>query len=131
MAPSQAFSSLRKCPNIFSDLRKPGLVPGKSLSLSTKIDFVLEKYLSYKGYVVLDDFKTNAVDLSVLTETWLDNTENDKARLLSSPLNTDGLKIYTKNRIGNKGGGIALVSRDKYKVNTLDLAETDGFEAQV
>ena len=34
--------------NIFSDLRKPGLVPGKSLSLSTKIDSVLEKYLSYK-----------------------------------------------------------------------------------
>ena len=34
-------------PNIFSDLRKPGLVPGKSLSLSTKIDSVLEKYLSY------------------------------------------------------------------------------------
>ena len=33
--------------NIFSDLRKPGLVPGKSLSLSTKIDSVLEKYLSY------------------------------------------------------------------------------------
>ena len=29
--------------NIFSDLRKPGLVPGESLSLSTKFDSVLEK----------------------------------------------------------------------------------------
>ena len=29
---------------IFSDLRKPGLVPGKSLSLSAKIYSVLEKY---------------------------------------------------------------------------------------
>ena len=29
--------------NIFSDLRKPGLVPGESLALSTKIDSVLEK----------------------------------------------------------------------------------------
>ena len=29
--------------NIFSDLRKPGLVPGESLSLSTNIDSVLEK----------------------------------------------------------------------------------------
>ena len=29
--------------NIFSDLRKPGLVPGKSLSPSTKFDSVLEK----------------------------------------------------------------------------------------
>ena len=81
--------------------------------------------LRNKECVVLEDFKTNVVDLSVLTETWLDNTENDKARLLSSPLNTDGLKIYTKNRIGNKGGrGIALVFRDKYKVNALALAGT-------
>ena len=86
--------------------------------------------LRNKKCVVLEDFKTNAVDLSVLTETWLDNTENDKARLLSSPLNTDGLKIYIKNRIGNKGG-IALVSSDKYKVNALTLAEPDRFEAQV
>ena len=30
--------------NIFSDLRKPGLVPGESLSLSAKIYSVLEKY---------------------------------------------------------------------------------------
>ena len=29
--------------NIFSDLRKPGLVPGESSSLSTKIDSILEK----------------------------------------------------------------------------------------
>ena len=53
--------------------------------------------LRNKEYVVLEDFKTNAVDLSVLTETLLDNIEHDKARLLSSPLNTDGLKLYTKN----------------------------------
>ena len=38
-------------PNIFSDLRKPGLVPGKSLSLSTKIDSVLENNLSYKLWI--------------------------------------------------------------------------------
>ena len=33
--------------NIFSDLRKPGLVPGKSLSPSTKFDSVLEKNKFY------------------------------------------------------------------------------------
>ena len=33
--------------NIFSDLRKPGLVPGKSLSLSTKFDSILEKNQTY------------------------------------------------------------------------------------
>ena len=38
--------------NIFSDLRKPGLVPGESLSLSTKIDSILEKNQSYMRYCV-------------------------------------------------------------------------------
>ena len=33
--------------NIFSDLRKPGLVPGESLSLSTNINSVLEKNQIY------------------------------------------------------------------------------------
>ena len=33
--------------NIFSELRKPGLVPGESLSLSTKFDSVLEKNQTY------------------------------------------------------------------------------------
>ena len=97
------------------------------VNLSTMNTQLLRK----KEYVVLEDFIINSVDLSVHTETRLDNTENDKARLLSSPLNTDGLKIYMKNRIGNKGGGIALVSRDKYKVNALTSAELDRFEVQV
>ena len=87
--------------------------------------------LRNKKYVVLEDFITNSVDLSVLTGTWLDNTENNKARVLSSPLNADGLKIYTKNKIENKVGGIALVSRDKYKVGALTLPELDMFEALV
>ena len=68
--------------------------------------------LRNKEYVVSDNFIANSVDLSVLTDL-LDNTENDKARLLSSPFNTDGLKIYMKNRTGNKEGGMALVYRDK------------------
>ena len=33
--------------NIFSDLRKPGLVPGESLSPSIEIDPVKEKYSAY------------------------------------------------------------------------------------
>ena len=40
---------------------------------------------------MLEDLKNNAVDLSVLTETQIDNRENGKARLPPSPLNTDGL----------------------------------------
>ena len=33
--------------NIFSDLRKPGLVPGESLSLSKKYEFCFRETLIY------------------------------------------------------------------------------------
>ena len=114
-----------------NNLGQGSLQKAAETTIEVNLSTMNTQSLRNKEHVVLEDFKTNAVDLSVLTETWLDNTENDKARLLSSPLNTDGLKIYTKNRVGNKGGGKALVSRDKYKVNALALAELDGFEAQV
>ena len=52
--------------------------------------------LRNKEFVVLEDIKNNAVDLSVLTETWIENTENEKARLQSSPLNTDGFRMFKR-----------------------------------
>ena len=58
-------------PNIFSDLRKPGLVPGKSLSLSTKIDSVKEKYLAYNMTSRMRSFHMNKESLC-LTERQAD-----------------------------------------------------------
>ena len=46
--------------NIFSDLRKPGLVSGESLSLSAKIYSVKEKYPTYNNN--LDCFSDSELD---------------------------------------------------------------------
>lgn len=51
------------------------------------------------------------LDLIGITETWLNNTDNDEAWCKSSELNRDGLNIDNINREG-RGGGIALVWRD-------------------
>ena len=48
--------------NIFSDLRKPGLVPGESLSLSTKIDSVLENNSSY---IIISGWPRTKVELHI------------------------------------------------------------------
>ena len=114
-----------------NNLVQVSLQKAAETTMEVNISTMNTQSLRNKKYVLVEDIETNAVDLCVLTETWLDNTEKDKAGLLSSPLNMDRLKMYTKNRIGNKGRGIALVSRDKYKVNALAMAELDGFEAQV
>ena len=65
-------------PNIFSDLRKPGLVPGESLSLSTKINSVLEKYLSYIRNLLL-------VTLRMCQNVCICKDINDRAYALQVP----------------------------------------------
>ena len=44
--------------NIVSDLRKPGLVPGESLSLSKKYEFCFRETLIYKNMLVMVDHLT-------------------------------------------------------------------------
>ena len=47
--------------NIFSDLRKPGLVPGKSLSLSENYEFCCRETLITHKYHSLDEEKEKYV----------------------------------------------------------------------
>ena len=75
--------------NIFSHLRKPGLVPGESLSLSAKIYSVLEKYPCFipqdvlkmiSGHVVTKNWHVeNAVSTPILfLRIFLENSHNNK-----------------------------------------------------
>ena len=57
-------------------------------------------------------------DLAVITETWL--TENDQIWIDASELSKYGYKILTKNRIGKRGGGIALIFRLTLNVEWID-----------
>ena len=61
--------------NIFSDLRKPGLVPGESLSPSIKIDSVKEKYLAYNMTNRMRSFHMKLINIlkRVKTKTGLDS----------------------------------------------------------
>ena len=71
------------------------------------------------------------VDVSILTETWYENLEDDKARQASSPLNIYEYRLRVKNRKEGRGGGIALVARREYGVNAVQTVNTMYFESQV
>ena len=73
-------------------MRKPGLVPGKSLSVSTKIDSVLEKYLSY--------IKVLAPSLVDIVNTSLEDaivTENLKSAMVRPLLKKSSLPLIFNN----------------------------------
>ena len=78
------------------------------------IQSVKNKQLVLHQYLV-----ENKVDLCILTETWLRNTEADQAWLQCSLINNSGFKCFASNRQDRRGGGLALICRDMYNIVPL------------
>ena len=55
----------------------------------------------------------------MLTETWLKNTDGDKAWINTSDLNSNNLGIDTVSRTMRQAGGIALLHRKEYNTTRL------------
>ena len=71
------------------------------------------------------------MDLCVLTETWLTDSVNDKSRISCTSLNNGNLRINTSNRIGQQGGGLALVYDNILNVTKIDEANNRSFQFAV
>ena len=78
------------------------------------IQSVKNKQLILHQYLV-----ENKINLCILTETWLRNTEADQAWLQCSMINNSGFKCFTSNRQDRRGGGLALICRNMYRVVPL------------
>ena len=66
--------------------------------------------------------------MCVITEMCLSNKLEDDTLVKCTVLNNDNLKIANVNRIGRKGGGIALVYCNNLKVRHLENANQTSFE---
>ena len=71
-----------------------------------------------KDHYIMDCIRNFGWDMAVITETWL--TENDEIWIDTSELTKYRYKILTKNRIGRKGGGIALIYRLTLNVEWIE-----------
>ena len=72
--------------------------------------------------------KEENIDLCVVTETWLSNKIEDETWVKCTVLNNDNLKLANVNQIGRKGGGIALIYCNNFKVRHLEDANWMSFE---
>ena len=68
---------------------------------------------------IAQEIKTNNLDLTMITETWINVTQEDKAWLHQSELIKSGYAISTYNR-PSRGGGIALPYKDHMEVNKIE-----------
>ena len=64
----------------------------------------------------------------MVTEMWLSNKIEDDTWVKCTVLNNDNLKLANANRIGRKGGGIALVYCNNLKVRHLEDENQMSFE---
>ena len=51
------------------------------------------------------------IDICIMTETWLGQTDIDKLWYESAVLNRNQFQLFPSNRQGHQGGGIALVTK--------------------
>ena len=87
------------------------------------IQSVKNKQLILHQYLV-----ENNIDLCVLTETWLRDTEADQVWLQCSSLNNNGFKCFTSNRQDRREGDLALICRDRYNVVPLGSGQMRSFQ---
>ena len=62
-----------------------------------------------KDQILLQELTNNNINAALITETWTKDTQEDLAWLNQSELHQGSCEISTHNRLGKRGGGIALI----------------------
>ena len=75
--------------------------------------------------------KEENIDLCVVMEMWLSNKIEDETWVKCTVLNNDNLKLANVNQIGRKGGGIALIYCNNFKVRHLEDVNWMSFEYSI
>ena len=92
----------------------------KIVSQHVRIATVNTRFIKNKAELVLENSQLQNLDFLTITETWLKDTDEDKAWIASSQLESDELSFKTHNRQNKRGGGLGLLHRKEYQVTKLD-----------
>ena len=78
---------------------------------------------------VLNEIIKGSIDVLVITETWLSNTQDDTHWIQASDLNREPLTCQTYSRMGRRGGGLALVCKSCLKPSLKHSFQSQALEA--
>ena len=96
--------------------------------LDVKIATANVQSIRNKDLILHQHIGDNEIDLCVLTETWLGNKQNDNIWKSCTPLNNDTFRISISNRMGQSGGGLALVYNKVIKVTKISEQNRQTFQ---
>ena len=106
-----------------ADIRNLRQVPTINISSyetvqTTRVSTVNTRSLKHQESLISEEIHNTNSDITIITKTWLKDTQEDNSWTLSSEFNNDSYQISTKNRRDKRGGGIALVTYRKYAITT-------------
>ena len=88
-------------------------------NIKCKIGTINVQSIKNKDTFLAQEISTNNIDLTLLTETWLNDIPQDTAWLHQSDLIQSGYAISMHNRL-SRGGRIALIYKDSMKVKKIE-----------
>ena len=94
-----------------------------------QIALINAQSLSNKELLLYDYIREDNVDICIVTETWIQNREEDKAWCDISALNNDNLMLHNINRETWRGEGLALISKSYLTISNLKIDKPNSFEA--
>ena len=94
----------------------------KGLSIAT----VNARSIRNKDHLVMNEIERSNIDYVVITETWLDG-EKDDNWVNQSCLTQSGYQLNRQDR-NTRGGGLAILHRDKTKIIERDTYDNDAYE---
>ena len=80
-----------------------------------------------KENIILYFLLSNEIDLTLATETWLSNSDDDQVWVNSSTKNMGEYRIQVINRPDRRGGVLALIAKATIKTKLLDRGQTRSF----
>ena len=83
-----------------------------------KIGTISAQSVRNKDNLLTQEIVTHNIDVTLITETWLNDTPQDTAWLHQSDLLQSGYTISTHNR-PTRGGGLALLYKDNMKIKKI------------
>ena len=117
--------------NRLQQLRQKGINRGNLLNIQIsevtipkpnmqcKIATVNAQSIRSKDILLTQEIATNNIDITLITETWLNDTPQDTAWLHQSDLLQAGYAISTHNR-PTRGGGLALLYKQNMKIKKIE-----------
>ena len=100
-----------------------------SNSDNIEITLINAQSLRSKELLLYEYIRENNIEMCIVTETWLQNRDEDKAWCDISAFNNDNLVLHNINQETHRGGSVALISKSNLTLTTQEIDKLSSFEA--